>query len=314
LENDYYAAYFDLASSSSIENLMFSGCNINGTAYGLYNDMAGTASITNYTVNNCSIDHATEYCYYLSMTGSSVIDNVTFSNSSMSFASSDYALYPGISSTESITNFTVSNCVFNTNEGYAMYLTPEIANAYRNVTISNCTFLSGAGAYQIYIDGAGSLGNLDINNNTFTSCQYPTYLDCNTTIFSMTNNTFNGNEEAYVTLFSLEQGYIANNQFNGNTFYGMQVGTTGNASLSIVGNTFTGAVLGGQGYGVSLGPTAGTLCLDFFGNVTTPSVSGTYSAYYLNGGAGGTLNLTPRSTQANNIGAIDAVSTGSCAQ
>ena len=68
-----------------------------------------------------------------------------------------------------------------------------------------------------------------------------------------------------------------------------------------------------QGYAASINTVYGSIfCLDFMNNTATPTQDGS-NVPYLFTGTIGTFNLTPNSTQDNNIGIIQKTgSFGSC--
>jgi hypothetical protein len=284
---------------------------LNNNANSVYAYVDSSSYITSFTVSGSNLDYSSSTGVNITLPfgSTSYVENINILNSSISYSAT--GIFPDTAGSGTITNFNVSGCSFVSNSSYSIEFSPGIANAIQNVTISDSNF--SANAYAIYPDGGGSFGSFTLTGSTFTSNQYPVYLDCDITDFNMSNNVFNGNEQVYVTLFALQEGAIVNNQFNGSSYQGLFVQTTGTAGLSIMDNTFTGSTYPEQGYAVHLSPTGGTLCLEFVGNSATPTLSGGNAPYYFDGAGGGTLSLTSASTSANNIGTIDTNgSIGSC--
>jgi hypothetical protein len=80
---------------------------------------------------------------------------------------------------------------------------------------------------------------------------------------------------------------------------------TGPSVASITDNAFSTSLSSSLGYAATLTNTsASTLCLDFVHNQAFPIRLGAVAPFSFANTGGGTLNLTPASTQANNIGLI----------
>jgi hypothetical protein len=218
-----------------------------------------------------------------------------------------------------VKNVTISNCNFNNNKAHSVHFDFFDTSSIQNIVVTQSAFLGSE--LGILVTGAGNIGSLDVNYCNFTAQtdrgvnSYVAVVDT----FNLSNNTFIGS--GGFALFSrTQQGTVANNQFSGSirevpVF--MTTPATSTAFWAILNNTFTGPseVPTGPGYAAFIGNTAGSsmLCLDFFNNISTPTMDQTLSAYEFDNGAAGTFNITPRSTQANNIGKINTDGTiGSC--
>ncbi|MGD0665106.1 MAG: inverse autotransporter beta domain-containing protein [Rhabdochlamydiaceae bacterium] len=344
--NVYWGLYTNQTGSGSIENVNVSNSAWSSGAsdgeYGLYTNQTGSGSITNVTLSNCTFNNS-EYAIYTNQTSSGSITNLAVSNSN--FTGGDAALYHDLGGTASITNLTLSNCningigdyaiyaditaaasgitnlvisdsTFNLGDVYALDLSLSNSSSLQNLSISGSSFSTGE--YTIYLDGNASINSLSVDNCHFLGNQYCFYLDINgVNNLNLSNNVFTGNEYAVISYPAIKEGVIANNQFIGTSYGALEFVTTTEfpSSLSIVNNTFTGNVVPSQGYNASIEPIPGSsICLDFFNNTSTPTYIGSNDPYYFHG-TFGTLNVTARSTQANNIGTITTAGTiGSCSQ
>ncbi len=306
-----YGIELSIAGSGGIQNLSVTGSTLNNNSYGIYAYLSGTGGMTTFDVRNSTLNNNGNGVYIDLPFGSSAsITNCNVISSNLSYSGSA-ALTADIAGSGTITNFTVSNSTFMDNPAYGIAIYPTPQNSIQNMTISNSSF-SGS-EYAIIPDGGGSLGTFDVDQCDFTRNQYTLYIDSNIDAFNITNSNFTGNEYG-VYGGPASTGSITNNQFIGNSYGGLVLEFYTNSSFSVVNNVFTGISIPSQGYAAHITPNGNTICLEFINNVSAPVQDGAFSPYFFDG-TSGTFNITPNSTQGNNIGTISTSGTiGSCTE
>jgi hypothetical protein len=164
-------------------------------------------------------------------------------------------------------------------------------NSIGTLAVTGCNFV-------------GSTNGILVNNHSVSQ-------------LNISGNAFTGNEIGLqiIPAAAISKGTISNNTFNANEDNNLVINTFGSNILSVKGNTFTGIISPTLGYAATITAGAGSLCLDFAQNTAYPvNLGGGINPYSLINTA--TFDLTPDSTQANNIGTIteSGPSFGSCTQ
>ncbi len=311
----YAGFYIDIENSSSMGTIAVSNASVrNALTYGLVTYQGATATLKSLSVTDSFFNCCT-FGVNSELGGSGSLSNFNVAN--CEFTENVFAVEVDFFSTGSLGNCSVTGCKFTDNPGAGVYLNFNSGESIDKVNLANNTYTGSE--YAILSSLTGVVGTMNVSNSLFLNNQYGLSLQhASNTHFTVSNNNFSANQNAINSnaIPATENGVISNNQFIGssttNLVLPMLTGTTN--SFSVTGNSFTnitGTAI--QGYGAQISTTAGSsLCLDFAGNVATPSQSGSFVPYTFDGSSG-TFNVTPNTTQANNTGVITSIGTlGSC--
>ncbi len=305
-ENNYNGGCIqtDLAGTGTITNLTLSNSSFSNTSNSIYTNLS-SSSIANFEISNCTLNNNVGFGISTNLSGTGSIPNFIVSNTTLN--NNLNGIVMNLSVPDSITNFTVSNCTINNNQNNGISSNGSITNltilstTFNNngntlttsdpidtINIRGCSFMNSGSVILV----SNALSELNVSNNTFTS-NYNNGL------------SFTG---------SALTGSITDNTFNVNTGSSLLVSITSPSVLSITDNTFNGILSAGNGYAITVNNSS-NLCLDFTQNQAAPVNlnAGALTPYNLINT--GTFNLTPASTQSNNIGTITQTGTfGSCSQ
>jgi|JI9StandDraft_1071089.scaffolds.fasta_scaffold04881_9 hypothetical protein len=316
----YAGFYADVESTASLEGLSIDRSSVatSGT-YGIvtYQGGAGTLGFLEVSKSNFS---GCVYGINPELGGSGALTSLTVTDCNLS--QNTWGVYLSLMATAPVESFAIASCTFDNNIGAAINFDFAANTTVGKVVVEKSSIV--ASEYGILSSLDGTIGAFTISDTTFSSNEFAISLQ-NEAIprFNLLNSTFQGNTNGISSnnFPAVETGVISNNQFIGsyNQAITMTMLPSSTNAFSITDNQFTGvsAIVGSpiQGYGVSLTTSGGSsLCLEFTGNIATPTISGIYTPYLFDGSTG-TFNLTSDTTQANNIGVITETGTfGSCSQ